>query len=71
MRHGAGDNPQAIVEHSLVVHYHEFYLAFLLPVNENLLLPDVQSLSLHGIIDNIWTNWHFVEFHFKACLDGK
>jgi hypothetical protein len=71
MGHGTGDNPQAIIEHSLVVHYHEFYFAFLLPVNDTLLLLDVQSFSHYGIIDNIWSSWHFVEFHFKACLDGK
>ena len=51
MGHGAGDNPQAIVEHSPVVHYHEFYFTFLLPVNETLLPPDVQSLSLGGITE--------------------
>jgi hypothetical protein len=38
--HGAGDDPQAIIEHSLVVHHHEFYFAFLLPVNETLLPLD-------------------------------
>ena len=69
--HSTGDDPQAIIEHSLVVHCHEFDFAFLLPVNESLLPLDVQSFSPHGIIDNIWTNWHFVEFHFEACLDGK
>jgi hypothetical protein len=37
MGHGTGDNPQAIIEHSLAVHYREFYLAPLLAVNEALL----------------------------------
>ena len=39
MGHGAGDDPQAVIEHSLVIHRHAFYFAFLLPVNETLLLP--------------------------------
>jgi hypothetical protein len=29
----------------------EFYFTFLLPVNETLLLPDVQSFSLGGMIE--------------------
>ena len=37
--HGAGDNPQAIIEHSLVIHNNEFYFAFMLSVNEALLPP--------------------------------
>jgi hypothetical protein len=64
--HSTGDNPQAVIEHSLVVHYPAFYFAFLLPVNETLLLPDVQSFSSYGIIDNIRANWHFIGFHFEA-----
>jgi hypothetical protein len=46
MRHSTGDNSQAIIQHSFIVHYHEFYFAFLLSVNETLLLPDIQSFSL-------------------------
>jgi hypothetical protein len=41
--HGAGDNPQAIIEYSLVVHRHEFYFALLLPVNETLLLNIIRA----------------------------
>jgi hypothetical protein len=43
--HGTGDNPQAIVEHSLVIHCREFYLAFLLAVNETLAATGAQSFS--------------------------
>ena len=53
MGHSAGDNSQAIVEHSLFIHYGEFYFDFLLAVNKTLLLPCVQSFSPHGIIDYI------------------
>jgi len=36
MRHRAGDDSQAIIEYSLVVHYWEFYFAFCSLVNADL-----------------------------------
>jgi hypothetical protein len=44
--HSTGDDLQAIVEHSLVIHYREFYLAFLLAVNETLAATGAQSFSV-------------------------
>jgi hypothetical protein len=44
--HSTGDNSQAIVEDSLVVHRHEFYFALLLAVNETLAAIDAQSFSV-------------------------
>jgi hypothetical protein len=57
MGHTAGDDPQAIIEHSFVEHCHGFYFTLLLAVNVLLLLSRVWSFSPHDIIGNTWSNW--------------
>jgi hypothetical protein len=53
VRHTAGDDPQAVVEHTLVVHCRRFYFVLVFAVNETSTIMRTRSLSIELLV-NRW-----------------